>query len=394
MQATLDQWLPTTVVAPGPGDSEREGGHPLYSETLRFDGTEIVAKVYGTPCYGGKISQSGGRFGVDFKIAEGTRSQSMWFNTKPEAENYRRSESDKRGLTTMRLNVILDTEHLCASDVSKLQIWAVGFNDGDGGMEIPYNDSNAAQSKHTIKVRIGQSRRDGVPVELVVICGLYGGSIRRILEAKGNRRPYWLLSINRQSEVVTFLRHVEQHGIVEAPLARRALEFADGGRTDGKQASEDMVRLHSNEAREIVPICPERLVPEYVAGLFAADGSCALKNGGAFTLTIAQRTCKPLLRAILERILLEDGTNKNVTGGSIDHGILTVCGSTAVAWAKVIRPFVIGPKGQQIDVVLERRTLTEGAPHPRSKEYTPAIKRRLEDDLKARREKLKQLKRG
>lgn len=360
-------------------------------DTVLFNGVPIVFRVIRSRRYGGDITYNpkccNRPFAVRFTPKKGEKYHKSFAN-RQEAMLHRRLKSEERGCTRIQIRGELVQPGVDDATLALLKRWAVGFMDGDACITTSWSRKNSRVP--AIRINVDQARNEGIPREIILVGCVFGGLIIKAKEASGSKRAIWRLSISRESEVVPVLELMERHCIIDAALAGRAMEYIKSDRTEGKLCHDDLKYMHANEQRSRAKIHYGRIVPVYLAGLFAADGHAGVGPNGGVVMKITQKSCKNILFAIRDTVTLETGSE--VTGSLEGRGVprcLSLTGENAIHLAKMIRPFSLGAKTEQIDIALERVALAEAAGHPRTR--TPEVKRRLREDLDERNERLKRL---
>lgn len=312
----------------------------VADETLEFGKELITFKRIPEMVYGGGIrEQASGRRRFMVRFGSGKTRKSWSFVTKKEAEMFRREESLRRELTREERVPYFDTT-FTRTEAHKQ--WCVGFSDGDGHLRV--TTSAEPSSSGSVGVSIKQSRDSGEPSELTFLLLMYGGRIRKVkhekTEENKNCRQRWRLEMYGRVTAGRFLEDVIAYGVVDRPVAEILTRFNDRGCADAlwyKTAAEK-----ERKNRSYIDIDCSRFTWAYLAGLFAADGTCCIDKAGIVRANITMKTCPRLLDAI----------SATLGVGTADWNRFEVWGEEAVYFLRSIAPFSLGAKTEQIRIVL------------------------------------------
>lgn len=215
--------------------------------------------------------------------------------------------------------------------------------DADGHLQIgPQNKSSTG----FIRVRLGQSYDSGVPPELIAVQKIYGGTISRVLKTpRPGERQSWELAISVTVDA-TVLRDLIEMGIIRKSQAMVCNEFLERGRHREHvvEYQENLQRLHVQE--EDVGVDEDRLVPEYLAGLFAADGSVFLDKSGTTTVSISKPTFPAVLHALVRKLGY---------GVVVANTRVVIHGENADTFLRLIQDHIFGQKVEQVQSCLQFR---------------------------------------
>lgn len=214
--------------------------------------------------------------------------------------------------------------------------FAAGFFDGDGCVY--------ADKRGYIAISITQACSEGQPPELIALQDAYGGNVTVHSQGTASSRKQWRYTIKCVEGLRGFLSAISLHCIVKSPQVSKALQILESG----QRKTESYVELRAMKTcYQQVAVQRERIVPAYLAGLFAAEGTVGLyrKPSGRFYLSsrIYQDSCIELLNVIAE-----------VVGfGSVSSGAFKMSDDQTKRFMQIILPHLLGQKVEQATLVLE-----------------------------------------
>jgi len=140
------------------------------------------------------------------------------------------------------------------------------------------------------------------------------------------------------------LRDLATYSVKKAEAAHLALEYIETGR---KNASEVAAKIReANRSRGDRNMDKSRFNDAYIAGLFAADGSIALKPRKALpmlSVDIAQSSFTPLLYGVRDYLGF---------GSVVKNGHWQANSNLASSFLRRIQCHIIGQKKAQLDLVM------------------------------------------
>lgn len=219
--------------------------------------------------------------------------------------------------------------------------FVAGFGDGDGHITI--QQATTRPRADPPKVIFYQSRNDGAPPELLYIQEHYESVLHSRPQRRGARTE-WRLEI-RGPGVKAILGDWASNGVVKARQAEIALEYmnADDRKSVAPRYS---ALLKQTKASAISPVHTERMVPAYLAGLFAADGCVGVyRSGEKYWVSSASiiSAHEEIRRAI----------HSKVGEGCVNAKAVVFWSNQAARFGESILPHLHGSKVEQLKYMLD-----------------------------------------